>query len=68
MQRFHFPKKQDVCNIFANFGMSMVENGHLLAACYHFEDQQNVTSLLLKSIVQSFFHKEITRSKRDYWF
>ena len=43
MQRFQFPKEQDFLNIFANFGMSMVENGHLLAARYHFADKQNVT-------------------------
>ena len=45
--------------------MSIVENGHFLAACYHFADEQkrdvigvNVTSLLLKSIVQSFFTRK----------
>ena len=31
----NFQKKQDFCNIFANFGISMAKNGHLLAACYH---------------------------------
>ena len=55
--------------------MSLMENGYLFTACYHFADQQkrdvigvNVTSLLLKSIVQSFFYKEIRHFKRDYWF
>ena len=43
MQRLQFTEKQDFCNKFAYFGMSMVENGHLLTACYHFADQQNVT-------------------------
>ena len=75
MQRFQFPKEQDFLNIFANFGMSIVENGHLLAACYHFGRSTkrdvigvNVTSLLLKSIVQSFFTRKSDISKEIIGF
>ena len=54
--------------------MSMMENGYLFSACYHFADEQNVTLsgkcdvIVTKIYSTKLFHKEIRHFKRDYWF